>query len=166
MCGGASQVVLVVKNPPAKAGDTREARSIPRSGRSPAVENGNMLQCSCLENSMNRGAWHATVHGAAKSRTRLSDWEQSSMCGVSIIEVMWEPEPCGSRSDFLVTPGEKVKTNGWKLPEADFSSTYSTSHSVHSNGLPQTWTSSPTHRLESTWWDGAGEIKQSSKQLN
>ena len=48
--------------------------SIPASGRSPGEGNGNPLQYSCLENSMDRGAWWATVHGVAKSQTRLSDF--------------------------------------------------------------------------------------------
>ena len=48
--------------------------SIPGSGRSPGEGNGNPLQYSCLENPMDRGAWRATVHGVAKSRTRLSDF--------------------------------------------------------------------------------------------
>ena len=48
--------------------------SIPGLGRSPGEGNGNPLQCSCLENPMDRGAWRATVHGVAKSRTRLSDF--------------------------------------------------------------------------------------------
>ena len=43
--------------------------SIPGSGRSPGEGNGNPLQHSCLENSMDREAWQATVHGVAKSRT-------------------------------------------------------------------------------------------------
>ena len=47
--------------------------SIPGLGRSPAERNGNPLLYSCLENPMDGGAWHATVHGVAKSRTRLSD---------------------------------------------------------------------------------------------
>ena len=51
----ASQVVLVVKNLPANAGDARDTGSIPGSGRSPRVGNGNPLQYSCLENSMDRG---------------------------------------------------------------------------------------------------------------
>ena len=46
---------------------------IPRSGRTPGVENGNPLQYSGLENSMDRGAWRATVHGVAKSRMQLSE---------------------------------------------------------------------------------------------
>ena len=48
--------------------------SIPGSGRSPGEGNGNPLQYSCLENPMDRAAWSATVHGVAKSRTRLSDF--------------------------------------------------------------------------------------------
>ena len=48
--------------------------SIPGSGRSPGEGNGNPLQYSCLENPMGGGAWWATVHGVAKSRTRLSDF--------------------------------------------------------------------------------------------
>ena len=47
--------------------------SSPGLGRSPGEGNGNPLQCYCLENPMDRGAWQATVHGVAKSRTRLSD---------------------------------------------------------------------------------------------
>ena len=60
----------VVKNLPAKAGDKG---SIPGSGRSPGGRHGNPLQYSCLENPMDRGAWRATVHGVAKSWTRLND---------------------------------------------------------------------------------------------
>ena len=71
LLSNASQVVLVVKNPPANAGDERDAGSIPRLGRSPG--GGKPLQCSCLENPMDREAWWATVHGVSKSQTRLSD---------------------------------------------------------------------------------------------
>ena len=65
-----------IKNLPANAGDAGDTGSIPMLGRSPGVGNGNPLQYSCLENSMDGGAWRAwraTVHGVAKSRTRLSD---------------------------------------------------------------------------------------------
>ena len=62
-----------VKNPPANAGDARKAGSIPEWGGSPGEGNGNPLQYSCLGNPMDRGAWLATVHGVAKSWTRLSD---------------------------------------------------------------------------------------------
>ena len=47
---------------------------IPGSGRSPGGEHGNLFQYSCLENSLDRGAWKAIVHGVAKSQTRLSDF--------------------------------------------------------------------------------------------
>ena len=61
----------VVKNPPANAGDIRHTGSVPRLGRSPGGELGNPLQCPCLENPMDRGAWRATVHRVSKSQTRL-----------------------------------------------------------------------------------------------
>ena len=57
---GASQVA---QNPPANAGNARDPGSIPGSGRSPGEENGNLLQYSCLENSMDRGALQAIVPG-------------------------------------------------------------------------------------------------------
>ena len=63
----------VVKNLPANARDARDVGSIPESGRSPGEGNGNPLQYSCLENPMDGGAWWATVHEVAKSRTRLSN---------------------------------------------------------------------------------------------
>ena len=56
----ASQVALVVKNPPASAGDIRDTGSIPKLGRSPREGNGNPLQYSYLENPMDRGTWKAT----------------------------------------------------------------------------------------------------------
>ena len=64
-----SQVVLVEKNQPANAGDIGDVGSIPGSGRSPGEGNGNLLQYSCLENSMNREAWWATVYWVEKSWT-------------------------------------------------------------------------------------------------
>ena len=59
---------MVVKNPPANSGDTKEAGSIFGLGRCPGVENGNPLQYSCLAISMNTGTWQATFHGVAKSQ--------------------------------------------------------------------------------------------------
>ena len=62
-------MVLAVKNLPANAGDPGDPGSIPGLGRSPGVGNGNLLQYSCLENSMDRGVWGVTVHGVAESDT-------------------------------------------------------------------------------------------------
>ena len=61
----------MVKNPPTNAGDVD---TIPGSGRFPGGGNGKPLQYSCLGNPMDRGAWWATIHGVAKSRTGLTDF--------------------------------------------------------------------------------------------
>ena len=59
----------MVKNLPVNTGDIREAGLTPGLGRPPGVKNGNLFQYSCLENSMDRGAWRIRVHGVAKSWT-------------------------------------------------------------------------------------------------
>ena len=61
----------VVKNPPANAGASRDAGSIPGWGLSPGGGNGNPLQYACQDNPMDRGAWWATVHGVAKTQMQL-----------------------------------------------------------------------------------------------
>ena len=61
-----------IKNPPANAEDTRHTGSIPESEWSPGEAHGNPLRYSCLENSMDRRAWWATVHEVAMSQTWLS----------------------------------------------------------------------------------------------
>ena len=67
----ACKVALVVKNPPANAGDIRDVGSIPGLGRYLAEGHGNPLHYSCLEDPVDRGVWWARVHRAAKGRTRL-----------------------------------------------------------------------------------------------
>ena len=62
-------MVLVVKDPSANAGDIRDVGSIPGLGRSLGERRGNPLQYSRLENSMDREAWQASVHGVTKSWT-------------------------------------------------------------------------------------------------
>ena len=71
---------LVVRHPPANAGDTRDSGLIPGSGRFPGGGHGNSLQYSCLENPMDRGAWWATGHEIAYSWTYIN----------STITFIWE----------------------------------------------------------------------------
>ena len=67
----ASQMKLVVKNPPADAGDIRDTGLIPGLARFPGGGNGKLLQYSCLKNPMDRETWWVTVHRVAKSWTWL-----------------------------------------------------------------------------------------------
>ena len=69
----------MVKNPTANAGDMKDAGSIPGSGRSPGIGHGNPFQCSCLENSLDRGAWWTTINRVAKSRTQLKSLSRISI---------------------------------------------------------------------------------------
>ena len=68
---GASQVVLLVKNPPANAGDVRDSGSIPGSGRLPGGGHGNHSSILAWRIPMDRGAWRATVHGVAENPMQL-----------------------------------------------------------------------------------------------
>ena len=61
----------MVKNLPANAGDVRDAGSNPEAGRTPGGGNGNPLQCSCLENPVDKGACRAIVHEVTKIQTQL-----------------------------------------------------------------------------------------------
>ena len=81
MASRAFQVVLVVKNPPANAGDMRDLSLIPGSGRSPGGSHGNPPQYPCLENPMDRGAWRAIVHRVAKSQTQLKQLAMHVLLG-------------------------------------------------------------------------------------
>ena len=91
-------MVLVVKNPPANAGDIRDVDSIPATGKSPGGGPGNPLQYSCLENPMDREAWKAVVHTVTKSWTRLR--EVSTQHGkAEIPRVVKKPKqkPCSNK---------------------------------------------------------------------
>ena len=82
----ASQVALVVKNPPANSGDTGDSDSIPGLGISHGEGNGNPLQYSCLENSRDRGGWQATVHGSP-SHTHTNNIERKTSHDLSILKL-------------------------------------------------------------------------------
>ena len=69
---GDYQAALMIKNPPANAGDIRDKGSVPGLGRSPGGGHGNSFQYSCLQNPMDRGAWWATVQRVAQSCTQLN----------------------------------------------------------------------------------------------
>ena len=77
-----------VKNPPANAEDIRDAGSIPGLGRSPGGGHGNPLRYSCLENHMDRGAWQAAVHRAAKNGTWLKQLTtQAHTCFITYLSI-------------------------------------------------------------------------------
>ena len=90
---GASQVELVVKNPPAIAEHARDVGLIFGSGRSPGEGKGNLLQYSCLENTKDRGGWWAIVHGVSKIQIQLSNWAHEYVSGVPLLE--WGPAKLG-----------------------------------------------------------------------
>ena len=69
----ASQVALVVQNPPANVGDVKDVGLIPWSGRSPEGGHSNPFQYSCLKNPIDRGPWWAIVHMVTKSQTQLKE---------------------------------------------------------------------------------------------
>ena len=88
----------------ASACNVGDLGSIPELGRSPGEGNGNPFQYSCLENPMDRGAWQATIHGVAKSRTQLRDFTffhfghqkcphvlgiQNNPCGQTVLQLPW-----------------------------------------------------------------------------
>ena len=102
----ASQAVLVVKSPSANAGNIRDFGSIPGSVRSPGGGNGIPLQCSCLENPMDRGTWRATVQGVAKSqRKQLSTRAMSLM---KILHRLWQAELSSASSAHQQTNGSNL----------------------------------------------------------
>ena len=123
-----SQVALVVKNPPANAGDTGDVGSIPGSQKSSEVGNGNPLKYFCLENPMGRGAWRATVHGTTKIRTQLSDWTELN----TVIGLPWWLRPV----KYLPAMQETwVWSLGWENPLKEEMATHS---SIFAWRIPRT----------------------------
>ena len=66
--------------------ETQEVGSIPGSGRSPGGGNGNLLQYSCLENLMDRGAWWATVHGVTKESHNLATKQNTLTTDIALLK--------------------------------------------------------------------------------
>ena len=106
----------------ASACNAGDPGSVPGSGRAPAVGNSNPLQSSCLENSVDTGAWWSAVHGVVKSRTRLSDEYFFSLFSQSQAFCCSTPRGCTQSVElyFIVSflrsrtthPGSLVPTQG------------------------------------------------------
>ena len=96
---GTSQVVLVVRNPSASAGELSDMGLIPGSGRS-SRGHSNPLQYSCLENLVDRGAWWAAVPGIAKSQAQLKRLHSATPGLLSL-----EPEGMGARIGLSLLSG-------------------------------------------------------------
>ena len=75
------------KNPPPNAGDARDTGSIPGSGRPPGEGNGNPLQCSCLGNPKDRGAWQATIHRVTKESDTTKQLNNNNIVSQDLSDV-------------------------------------------------------------------------------
>ena len=94
----------MVKNTPANAGDARDAGRIPGLGRSPGGGYSNPLQCPCLENPMDRGAWQAIVHGVSKNQTQLKQFSTQCVSANPKLLIYLSPTfPFGNLSLFSVS---------------------------------------------------------------
>ena len=112
----ASQVVLVVKNLPANAADMKDVGLISGWGRSPGGSDGNPLQYSCLKNSMDRGAWQATMHRVAKHQTRLE--QQSTHTRINNRKSERRSDPGLVQTKYGSVSLQLFK--GWLYYQADF----------------------------------------------
>ena len=97
-------MVLVVKNPPANVGDTRDSGSIPGWGRSLGVRNDNTLHYSCRVNPVDTGAWWSTVNGIAKSWT----WQHTHISSSTIWEKSYTCYNTGGKIISFLSPLEHI----------------------------------------------------------
>ena len=97
-------MAVVVKNLPANAEGVRDVGLIPGLGRYPGGGNGKPLKYSCLQNPMDRGAWQATAHAVAKSRTRLSDCHCHCQCHLRIHPISSSSEPSNHSVKYFLHP--------------------------------------------------------------
>ena len=113
---GPHSVTLAIKNPPANAGDVRDANSIPGLGRSPGEGNDNPLQYFCLGNPLDRGAWRDTVHGVTKSQTQQKWLSMHTRSPSWVITRSWVccPPRFIQRSSGAGKPGSPVN-NPWEV---------------------------------------------------
>ena len=117
----------------------RDLGSIPGLGRSPGGGHGNPLQCSCLENPRDRGAWWAAVHGAAESRTRLSDSVQQLGLQEGLISGPSLQHICRYHS-FLPTHGFQGSGCGYVFAGPHFRHQLASATSPPASGLSRAWT--------------------------
>ena len=135
----ASQVGLVVKNLPANAG---EVGSIPGSGRSPGEGNGNPLQYSCLENSMDRRTWWVRIHGVGKSQRWLNTLKSKE--GNDKYWQAWE------KLESSFHAGETIKHVNWQ-----------TCSTGEGNGSPLQYSCLENSIDRRTWWATVHGIAES-----
>ena len=141
------------KNPPVNAGDIRDSGSIPGSRRSPGEGNGNSLQHSCLKSSMDRGAWWATVHGVARSQTRLKQLSTPHAPHGYTEALAPRPSECDHIWRKGLYRGHQVKMRSWEGIQTQFDGCF------HTGGNLETYiqigrTPRVDGRQGSGWWVG------------
>ena len=106
------------KEPACPTGDTRHEGSIPGLGRSPGGGHDNPLQHSCLETPMDRGAWRATVHGAAQSWTRLKQLSMYRECQAQRDEVSCPRSQSTNLNSGCLGPSSVSNRNASNCPQS------------------------------------------------
>ena len=156
----------MVKNPPAmQETDTGDLGSVSGSGRSSGGGHSNALQYSCLENPMDRGAWQPTVHGVAKSQTRLNaqahvlaQWG-AKQCGGGGSGAALEVSPLGDRLGFSFSPRSLCMSSFTEVPICTEDGVW-TENWRSSWKKGQIWKGgAPSPVLRLRWW-GRGRVEE------